>query len=351
MKAWRWWYSLGIFGVAIAVAGGLAMLTGSWKPFQPTAQPSPTVVVPTVPKATVDFGAQRLMPTMINGIPTYDFTLKKVMWDIGGGDMKEAYTVNGMVPGPELRLAEGQRVQIRVKNELDEASSIHWHGLILPAAQDGVAHLSQDPIEPGETFTYDFAPQPPGTHWYHSHFDGAKQVSSGLFGPLIIEPKDPNHPTHSSKYDVEHFVLITDAGLGLTLNGKSFPFNLPMKVTTGQRVLMRMVNTGTTNHPMHLHGHDFRVVAKDSNAIAQPMLWNTVDVAPGETYDVAFTASNPGSWLFHCHILPHSEGKDGMYGLTNLLEYKGYEPDPSNPHTHLAPSEQRLTGTPGKHEH
>jgi manganese oxidase len=342
---------LGIFAVAIAAAGGLAALTGTWKPFQPTAQPSPTVVVPTVPKATVDFGAQRLMPTMINGIPTYDFTLKKVMWDIGGGDMKEAYTVNGMVPGPELRLAEGQRVQIRVKNELDEASSIHWHGLILPAAQDGVAHLSQDPIEPGETFTYDFAPQPPGTHWYHSHFDGAKQVSSGLFGPLIIEPKDPNHPRQSSKYDVEHFVLITDAGLGLTLNGKSFPFNLPMKVTTGQRVLMRMVNTGTTNHPMHLHGHDFRVVAKDSNAIAQPMLWNTVDVAPGETYDVAFTANNPGSWLFHCHILPHSEGKDGMYGLTNLLEYKGYEPDPSNPHVHLAPSEQRLTGTPGKHEH
>jgi FtsP/CotA-like multicopper oxidase with cupredoxin domain len=349
------------FGVVIvatlAIVAALSPLTRKWLPLGPAASPNPgdqaqqAPAPPPSPKATVDFGAQPLTPTMENGVPTYDLVLKKVQWDTGGQAWKEAYTVNGMVPGPELRVKEGETVRFRVKNELDEPSSIHWHGMILPAKMDGIAHLTQDPIEPGESFTYEFKPGPPGTHMYHSHFNGAKQVSNGLFGALIVEPKDKTHPTHPANYDKDFVYIIGDTGLGLALSGKGFPYDLPMKVKEGQRVLLRLINLGVGNHPMHLHGHDFRIVAKDGNAIAQPMLWNTIDIAPGETYDAAFTANNPGSWLFHCHILPHAEGPDGMYGLTALLEYEGYEPDPSNPHRHLAPTEKRLPGTPGKHEH
>ncbi|HYF93514.1 MAG TPA: multicopper oxidase domain-containing protein [Symbiobacteriaceae bacterium] len=345
---------------AVATLAFLGILASTvsrqWLPRGPAAAPSPTsqqgAAASALPKATVDFGGQPLQPRMEDGVPTYDLTLKKVQWDIGGGNWKDAFTINGMVPGPELRVKEGQFTRFRVKNELGEATSIHWHGMILPAKQDGIAHLTQDPIEHGDTFVYEFKPGPPGTHMYHSHFNGAKQVTNGLYGALIVEPKDPSHPTHPSQYDKDYVLIIGDTGtLGLVMNGKSFPYNLPFKVKEGQRALLRMINLGVGPHPMHLHGHDFRVVAKDGNAIAQPMLWNTTDIAPGETYDMAFAANNPGSWLFHCHILPHAEGPDGMFGLTMLLEYEGYEPDPKSTHRHLQPTEKRLPGTPGKNEH
>lgn len=348
----RWRYFMGIIALTIAITAGLVAVNRDWLPRGPAAAPTPAEPPPPqLPRATADFGGDVLQPAMEDGIPTYNLELKKVMWDTGGGNWKEAFTINGTVPGPELRLKEGQMTRFRVKNSLDEPSSIHWHGIILPAVQDGVAHLTQDPIEPGDTFMYEFKPGPPGTHMYHSHFNGSKQVTNGLYGALIVEPKDPTHPTHPSKYDIDHTLIIGDTGLGLVMHGKSFPYNKPFKIKKGQRVLLRMINLGVGNHPMHLHGHDYRVVAKDGNAIAQPMLWNTVDIAPGETYDMAFDANNPGSWLFHCHILPHAEGPDGMFGLTALWEYEGYEPDPTSPHRHLQPTEKRLPGVPGKHSH
>lgn len=350
----RWAYVIGLLALSVALAALFGRFTPNWLLRGPAAQPGPTAEAPSPappPKATVPQGMQPLQPKIEDGVKTYDLVVQRVQWDVGGEQWKEAYAVNGMVPGPEIRVTEGERVRFRVKNELDEPTSMHWHGIILPPEQDGVAHLSQDPIMPGETFVYDYKPGPPGTHWYHSHFNGAKQVSLGVYGPLIVVPRDPNHPTHPSQYDVDHIIMINDTGLGLTMNGKGFPHNLPMKVAQGQRVLIRMVNVGIMAHPMHLHGHDFRIVAKDGNPIAQPMLWNTTNIAPGETYDMAFAASNPGSWLFHCHILPHAEGPDGMFGLTALLEYNGFEPDPSKPHQHGQVTPNRLPGTPGKHEH
>ncbi|HYG57296.1 MAG TPA: multicopper oxidase domain-containing protein, partial [Symbiobacteriaceae bacterium] len=172
----RWLYFVGVIALTVGVVFALAPYT-NWLPRGPAAQPGPAAAeqtqeaaVPASPKATVEFGASRLEPTVIDGVPTVDLVLKKVQWDTGGGTWKEAYSINGMVPGPELRLKEGQFTRFRVKNELDEPTSIHWHGIILPGTQDGVAHLTQDPIEPGETFVYEFKPGPPGTHMYHSHF-------------------------------------------------------------------------------------------------------------------------------------------------------------------------------------
>jgi len=342
-------YIIGAVVATVAIAGGLTWY--SIRPAQPPASQAP-VATPepsNLPKAAVDFGQQELQPTLVDGVPTYDLVLQRVQWDVGGGSWKEAYTVNGMVPGPTIRTVEGETVRFRVKNEMDEPSSIHWHGIILPPEQDGVAHLTQDPIEPGDSFTYEFKPGPPGTHWYHSHFNGSKQVTMGFYGPFVVVPKDPSHPSHPTHYDREHIIMIGDAGLGLTMSGKSFPYNQPIKVKTGERVLIRLINTGVGNHPMHLHGHDYYIVAKDGNAIKDPPLINTLDIAPGETYDMSLVANNPGSWLYHCHILPHAEGPDGMFGLTALFEYEGYEPDPNSTHRHLEPTDRRLPGTPGKH--
>ena len=348
----RWTYVIGVLVATVVVAFGL-LAAGNWLPRGPAAQPAPAdqATPPPPPKATENFGGRVLEPQLVDGVPTYDLYVKKVMWDTGGGAWKEAFTVNGTVPGPELRLKEGQLTRFRVHNELDEPTSIHWHGIILPAEQDGVAHLTQDPIEPGETFTYEFSPGPPGTKMYHSHFNGAQQTHNGMYGPIIIEPKNPEHATHPSQYDRDFTLIIGDAGLGLVMNGKGFPYNEPMRVKAGERFLLRMINLGAGNHPMHLHGHDYHVVAKDGNPIAQPMEFNTVDIAPGETYDLKVKANNPGSWLFHCHILPHAEGPDGMFGLTSLFEYEGYEPGPEAPKRHLQPHEKRMPGVPGKHDH
>ncbi len=344
-------YIIGAVLATIIIGAGLTRFTLDLNkpPADPTpaASPEPSAL----PKAEVDFGQQELQPTVVDGVPTYDLVLKRVQWDVGGGVYKDAYTINGMVPGPTIRANEAEMVRFRVKNEMDEPGSIHWHGIILPPEQDGVAHLTQDPIEPGDTFTYEFKPGPPGTHMYHSHFNGSKQVSMGLYGAFIVEPKDASHPSHSSQYDREHIIIIGDAGLGLTMSGKSFPYNKPIKVKTGERVLVRLINLGVGNHPMHMHGHDYYIVAKDGNALKDPPLINTLDIAPGESYDMKFLANNPGSWLYHCHILPHAEGPDGMFGLTALVEYEGYEPDPTSTHRHLEPTERRLPGTPGKHSH
>ncbi|MFZ5814058.1 MAG: multicopper oxidase family protein [Bacillota bacterium] len=347
-------YIIGVLFLTLLIGAGLTRYTLDWLA-RPQAQPAPgPAAAPEpapLPKAEVDFGQQEIQPRMEDGVPTYDLVLKKVMWDTGGGSWKEAYTVNGMVPGPTLRVKEGQLTRFRVKNEFDEPSSVHWHGIILPAEMDGVAHLTQDPIEPGDTFVYEFKPGPPGTHMYHSHFNGAKQTSMGFMGTIIVEPRDPSHPTHPSQYDREHIVLIGDSGLGLTMSGKGFPYNQPLKVKEGERVLLRLINLGVGNHPMHMHGHDFYLVAKDGNPLKNPWLVNNIDIAPGDTYDLKFLANNPGSWLFHCHILPHAEGPDGMFGLTALVEYEGYEPDPTSTHRHLEPTERRLPGVPGKHGH
>lgn len=120
------------------------------------------------------------------------------------GRQTSAVTVNGTVPGPLLRFREGQDVTLRVTNALREDTSIHWHGLILPADMDGVPGVSFAGIKPGETFTYRFAVKQNGTYWYHSHSGFQEQL--GLFGPLIIDPAEPD----PFSFDREHVVMLSD---------------------------------------------------------------------------------------------------------------------------------------------
>ena len=98
---------------------------------------------------------------------------------------------DGLVPGPELRLRQGDRLRVVVENGLSQPTSVHWHGLRLPNAMDGVPRLTQAPIEPGERFVYEFDPPDAGTFWYHPHFRGFEQIGRGLAGPLIVEEPTP----------------------------------------------------------------------------------------------------------------------------------------------------------------
>jgi manganese oxidase len=153
---------------------------------------------------------------------------------------------NGMVPGPEIRVTEGDKVRVICNNQMTQSTAIHFHGLTIPNNMDGVPFITQDPIKPGASFTYEFTVRNPGSHRYHSNHNAAEQVTKGLMGAFIIEPNDKSG---EPKVDPECILVLNDAGIGLTLNGKSFPATQPIIVKLGQTIRVRYMNEGLQIHP------------------------------------------------------------------------------------------------------
>lgn len=317
------------------------------------ATPTPGSMMPTNPEAahmmepisgtnvqpaTETKGGQPLAYREENGVKVFELTAKAVQWPILDGVNVTAYTYNGTVPGPMIRVTEGDAVRIVVKNELDDPTTIHWHGIEVPNAMDGVPDVTQAPIQPGETFTYEFIAKPAGTFMYHSHFEGDVQVSAGLYAPFIIDPKEP-----VAQPDVDVTLMISEwlvrggqtyaampmSGMEpnfFTLNGKAFPATETINVKKGERVRIRLIGIGQFIHPMHLHGLPFKIVATDGHPVpeAAQLTKDTVSVAPGERYDIEFVASEPGQWMLHCHILHHTTNDNvepgGLMLVVNVSE-------------------------------
>jgi len=408
---------------------------------------------------------------------------------------------NGKLPGPEIRVRQGERLRVKVTNQLKEGTTVHWHGLRVPNSMDGVAHLTQKPIQPGENFTYEFGVPDAGTYWYHPHQRGFEQVGRGLYGPLIIEEREPikvdrdivwvlddwrllktaqisddfgnlrdishngrlgntvtingrdpdpfnvragerirlrlinaanarifklNFKSHKPKiialdgqpvepfepgdgtivlgpamradiildmmakpgekyivtdhfYERQKYRLVNivygpealrdkapDTPVALTANDLPEPdlknairhevrFNGGMmggmmmggsrqnmmkmmregkvwfingvaatghvmdpilKLQKGSSYLLAMQNDTAWHHPIHLHGHSFRVVSRNGNPTPRCEWQDTVLMAPRENVEIAFVADNPGDWMFHCHILEHMAG--GMMGVIRV---------------------------------
>jgi manganese oxidase len=291
--------------------------------------------------ATAERGGEVLEPSIEQGVWVYELAARPVRWEILPGVRVTAFTYNGTLPGPELRVPYGQRLRIEVRNELMEPTTVHWHGIAVPNAMDGVPGVTQDPVMPGESFTYEFDAIPAGrdseggTFLYHSHFEEDRQVGLGLAGALVIEEPAP------VPYDVERTVMINEWNLDqatgetrppmemegmfpnfFTLNGKSYPSTETIRARVGDRVLLRVVGAGQFTHPMHLHGTDFEIAAKDGHPVkGERLRADVVQVAPGERYDLAFKATEAGSWIFHCHIGHHltNDGEDPG-GLILTLE-------------------------------
>jgi FtsP/CotA-like multicopper oxidase with cupredoxin domain len=172
---------------------------------------------------------------------------------------------------------------------------------------------------------------------YHSHFNSTQQVGEGLYGAVIVEPPHGAWPYHELDVndrtgvmrlgpqvhvDMESTLFLGDGPLGYVLNGKSFPATSPIVASKDDWVLIHLANDGSMLHPMHLHGYHFEVVAEDGFPLAQPYLVDTLVIAPGQRFDVLVHAVHPGVWAFHCHILPHVEGPQGMYGMVTALVVK-----------------------------
>jgi FtsP/CotA-like multicopper oxidase with cupredoxin domain len=333
MKPGRRWLALaGSVALASLVAcGGTARTVVSAKgPTHAGHMPAQTAPAPATGGAAVDMDAEHeasvkafpaktaglgdrvLRPTVEAGLKTFELTVAALRWEISPGAFVEAFAYNGQIPGPQIRVRRGDRIRVVVHNRLPESTAVHFHGIEVPNAMDGVPFITQPPIKTGETFTYEFVVrEPPGSYMYHSHFNATQQVGKGLLGAFIVEPA-------RRTWDIEQNVILGDGELGFTLNGKSFPATAPIVAKVGQRVLIRFMNAGQQLHPMHLHGVHFTVIARDGRPV-DPYEADTITVAPGERWDVILDARLPGVWALHCHILPHVETEHGMYGMVTAV--------------------------------
>jgi FtsP/CotA-like multicopper oxidase with cupredoxin domain len=247
-----------------------------------------------------------------------------------GGPKLMTWAFNGQVPGPVLRVTEGDIVRVHFTNEHTSNHTLHFHGLNVPNEMDGVAYgdLHHLEVKPGETHTYEFVADPAGTHMYHCHVNSPQHIDLGMVGVLIVEPKDKRG---EPKVDKERVLLLDDWYVNdngdqepmahpamihqanyFTVNGKAFPAVEPIKLVQGEKVRVRLINVGYQAHSMHLHGQSFVITHKDGHPVKVPQEQDTVLIGPGERYDLLFTAANPGLWLFHCHIVPHVTN-DGAY--------------------------------------
>ncbi len=254
--------------------------------------------------------------TMDGNIKVFELTCQQTEWEVEPGKVVEAFTYNGIVPGPEIRITEGDHVRIIVHNEMEQSTVVHWHGVLIPNNMDGVPILTQPLIKSGESFTYEFVAKNSGSHMYHSHHNALEQVLKGMLGPFIIEPKDKSQ---DPEYDADYTLIMNDAGIGFSLNGKSFPYTQPIKAKLGEKIRIRYMNEGLMIHPMHLHGLEQLVFAKDGWPLPQPYYCDTINVAPGERYDVIVDCHTPGVWAFHCHILSHVDTLRGMFGMVTVV--------------------------------
>ena len=283
-------------------------------------------------------------PALEYSNPDTEFTLNAAVGEIevAPGQTVETWLYNDQYPGPELRVEEGDRVQITVKNELDTETTVHWHGMALSGANgmDGVPGVTQDPIASGDEFVYEFDAAPTGTHWYHSHVD--LQLDRGLLGPLIVEEADPH-----VDYDREQTLILDEyltdeprvesesRGMmgempgappyeGTLINGQLPDSPSMVTVEEGERVRLRFINAGAaTTYRVAIAGHNMEITHTDGPAV-EPVTVNGFDIGMGERFDAVIEADNPGVWAVHVQPLDN-ETPPGRA----LLQYKGEDGDPN----------------------
>lgn len=266
-----------------------------------------------------DFWGKKLEPEMDGDVKVFKLTAEEIDWEIMEGNKVAMLAYNRNVPGPVIRVTEGDKVRVIFTNKMTQSHAIHWHGLSVPNSVDGVPFITQPVVKPGETFTYEFTLRNTGTHMYHSHHNAAEQTTRGLLGAFIVDPKDKST---EPKYDSDYLMVLNDSAGGFTINGKGFPETQPIIAKKGERVRIRYFNEGLMIHPMHLHGLEMEVITKDGWPVPAVYKCDTLNIAPGERYDVIVTAHTEGAWAFHCHILTHAESPAGMYGMVTAMIVK-----------------------------
>ncbi len=265
---------------------------------------------------------------MKNGVKEFHLVAEPVVREIAPGMKAHLWGYNGQSPGPTIEVVEGDRVRLFVTNKLPENTTIHWHGQRLPNGMDGVGGLTQPQIPVGKTYVYEFIAQRPGTFMYHPHADETLQMAMGMMGLWITHPKSSKHPLIATvdrdfcfllnAYDIDPGSYTPKVNTMLdfnlwTWNSRAFPGISPLVVAQNDKVRIRIGNLTMTNHPIHLHGHEFMVTGSDGGpwpkAARVPEV--TTDVAVGQMRQIEFVADAEGDWAFHCHKSHHTMGAMG----------------------------------------
>jgi hypothetical protein len=282
-------------------------------------------------------GDRELAPRIEDGVKVFDLEATVIRWTILPGVTVDAYAFNGQIPGPRLHFRQGDRVRILVRNRLPDTTTVHWHGLVLPNVMDGAAHITQEPIEKGGLYRYEFTATQSGTYLYHSHDHVDRQQALGLYGALIIDPAEPDPDLaadHEYPLMIQEWLLrdgLTYPAMPMdgaqpnyfTINGRAFPATDTIRMKVGETLKVRFI--GSSNgfiHPMHIHGGPFQVVAIDGQTLQPSARYqaDTINIAPGQRYDVIWKARVPGKWLIHCHIAHHTTNNNvEMHGGGGLM--------------------------------
>ncbi len=271
---------------------------------------------------------------MRNGVKEFHLVAEPVVREIAPGMNATLWGYNGQSPGPTIEVVEGDRVRIFLTNKLPEHTTMHWHGQRLPNGMDGVGGLTQPQIPVGKTFVYEFEARRPGTFMYHPHADEMTQMAMGMMGFWVTHPK-ARHPLIDevqrdfcfllNAYDVEPGASTPKPNTMLdfnlwTWNSRAFPGIDTLNVRLGDKVRIRVGNLTMTNHPMHLHGHEFVVSGSDGGPwpLAARCPEVTTDVAVGQMRQLEFLADEEGDWAFHCHKSHHTMNPMG-HSVPNLV--------------------------------
>src|ERR1700730_12261752 len=310
-------------GTAVA-AGGVSLLRSVAPAAAQTISPTATAVPLAQPgrdyTPVITPNNVSLPWKIVDGAKVFHLVAEEIKHEFATGLEAFCWEFSGHVHGPKIEAFKGDRVRFYVTNKLPAATSIHWHGIILPNGMDGVSGLTQPPIKPGETFKYEFTLKQHGTHMYHSHHDEMTQMALGLMGLFVIHPRNPKYRVDRdfafmlSEWRIDTGTMrpnpneMTDFNV-FSMNARIVPGTEPMVAKLGDRVRIRFVNlSAMEHHPMHLHGHTFGVVETDGGQIPESaqQVETTVLVQVGSARTVEFVADNPGDWPVHCHMTHHT---------------------------------------------
>ena len=311
---------------AVAVSAGLVSRVGAASLPEAASMDGAATQAPLIPpngrpySPVVTLNGWTLPWRMNNGVKEFHLVAEPVVRELAPGMKANLWGYNGQSPGPTIEVVEGDRVRVFVTNKLPEHTSIHWHGQRLPNGMDGVSGLTQPSIQPGKTFVYEFVAKRPGTFMYHPHADEMTQMAMGMMGFWVTHPKDMNFMKVDrdfvfllNNYDIDpgsytpRVNTMLDFNL-FTFNSRVFPGIDPLVVRQGDRVRIRVGNLTMTNHPIHMHGHEFVVTGTDGGWTPPASRWPevTTDIAVGQMRAVEFDATDLGDWAFHCHKSHHT---------------------------------------------
>ncbi|MGJ3263490.1 MAG: multicopper oxidase family protein [Salinarimonas sp.] len=281
---------------------------------------------PLVPSSGVDYQPVVTLngwtlPWRMNGDwKEFHLLAEPVVRELAPGMNAHLWGYNGQSPGPTIEAVEGDKVRIFVTNKLPESTTIHWHGQILPNGMDGVGGITQPHIPPGKTFVYEFELRKSGTFMYHPHSDEMVQMAMGMMGFFVVHPRDPAFRRVDrdfvfllNAFDIEpgayvpRIMTMLDFNLWCW-NSRVFPAIDPFVVAKNDKVRIRFGNLTMTNHPIHMHGYDFKVSCTDGGWVPEDVAWPevSIDVAVGQMRAFDFVAEHEGDWAIHCHKSHHT---------------------------------------------